>query len=122
VSSTGVTHFVLHARSAILGGGVSTRQNLAVPKLDYDRVSELARMFPNNTFTINGGIADSGQATRLLEQTPSNVRSCLIASNCLQIGWPGLDSDECGALQWGHGWSGSHSVPLELEPSLTTVL
>ncbi|KAG9291597.1 hypothetical protein G9A89_022016 [Geosiphon pyriformis] len=56
VSQTGVvTHFILHARKCLLKG-LNPTKNLSVPPLNYNRVYEIARNFPNLNFTINGGI------------------------------------------------------------------
>jgi len=50
------TRFVLHARKCILDGLMNARQNRSVPPLNYPRVYELCRMFPECDFWINGGI------------------------------------------------------------------
>ena len=52
----GVSHFVVHARRAVLGG-LSPHQNRVVPPLRYNLVHRLAADFPELRFSINGGIA-----------------------------------------------------------------
>ena len=52
---SGVRHFVVHARKAILGG-LSPADNRRVPPLMYHRVRQLAVDFPEVSFTINGGL------------------------------------------------------------------
>ena len=48
--------FYLHARKCVLDGLMNARQNRSVPPLNYPRVYELCRMFPDCNFWINGGI------------------------------------------------------------------
>lgn len=51
----GVTHFIIHARNAILGG-LSPAQNRSVPPLRHNDVYHLIDEFPYLNFSINGGI------------------------------------------------------------------
>lgn len=55
IAATGCSHFVVHARNAILGG-LSPKQNREIPPLKYDFVYKLKQDFPHLTFVINGGI------------------------------------------------------------------
>lgn len=55
VAKTGCTHFVVHARIAILQG-LSPKENREVPPLRYDDVYRLKRERPHLTIEINGGI------------------------------------------------------------------
>jgi tRNA-dihydrouridine synthase len=48
--------FYLHARKALLGGMLNPSQNRDVPPLNYPRVYEVCRVFPDCDFYINGGI------------------------------------------------------------------
>mmetsp|Transcript_25538 Transcript_25538/g.43599 ORF Transcript_25538/g.43599 Transcript_25538/m.43599 type:complete len:533 (+) Transcript_25538:139-1737(+) len=48
--------FYLHARKCVLNGLMNARQNRSVPPLNYPRVYDLCRMFPDCDFWINGGI------------------------------------------------------------------
>lgn len=50
-----VTHFIIHARNAILGG-LSPAQNRKIPPLRHDVVYQLVNDFPDLRFSINGGI------------------------------------------------------------------
>ena len=50
-----MTHFIVHARKAILGG-LSPAQNRSVPPLRHDFVYRLVKDFPDVDFTLNGGI------------------------------------------------------------------
>lgn len=57
--------FFIHARKAILGGLLNPAQNRSVPPLDYPRVYQLCRLFPDCDFYINGGIMDLKAAKEL---------------------------------------------------------
>jgi tRNA-dihydrouridine synthase A len=56
--------FYLHARKCLLGW--TTKQNRAVPPLNYPRVFELCQQFPDCDFYINGGIPDLQAAKDLI--------------------------------------------------------
>lgn len=47
--------FIVHARKAWLSG-LSPKENREVPPLDYERVYQLKRDYPNLTIAINGGV------------------------------------------------------------------
>ena len=51
----GAKTFILHARKAILSG-LSPKQNLNIPKLNYNMVYEIKKENPNLEIIINGGI------------------------------------------------------------------
>ncbi|GLP95684.1 tRNA-dihydrouridine(20/20a) synthase [Paraferrimonas sedimenticola] len=61
VSEAGVNLFTVHARKAWLQG-LSPKENREIPPLDYPRVYQLKRDFPELTISINGGITDFEQA------------------------------------------------------------
>lgn len=50
-----VSHFIVHARKAILGKKFTPADNRKIPPLKYDYVHKLVRDFPQLRFTINGG-------------------------------------------------------------------
>ncbi len=52
---TGCRKFYIHARKCILGG-LTPAENRKIPPLNYPRVYELCRNFPDCEFVINGGI------------------------------------------------------------------
>jgi tRNA-dihydrouridine synthase A len=58
---SGVEHFIVHARAAVLGG-LSTNANRIIPPLRYDEVHRLADDFPTLGFTLNGGVVGLVQA------------------------------------------------------------
>ncbi len=51
----GAKTFILHARKAMLSG-LSPKQNLNIPKLNYDMVYKIKKENPNLEVIINGGI------------------------------------------------------------------
>lgn len=55
VAATGCTHFIVHARIAILQG-LSPKENREVPPLRYEDVYRLKLERPHFTIEINGGI------------------------------------------------------------------
>jgi tRNA-dihydrouridine synthase A len=56
VRTSGSTVFIVHARKAWLEG-LSPKENREIPPLNYERVYELKRAFPELTIVVNGGIA-----------------------------------------------------------------
>lgn len=67
VSAAGCEHLIVHARKAWLQG-LSPKQNREIPPLDYDRVFQLKRDFPELFISINGGITTLDESKKLLEQ------------------------------------------------------
>ena len=55
VAEAGCNTFLVHARKAWLKG-LSPKQNREVPELNYERVYQLKKDFPNIEIVINGGI------------------------------------------------------------------
>ena len=51
----GTKTFILHARKAMLSG-LSPKQNLNIPKLNYKMVYEIKKANPDLEIIINGGI------------------------------------------------------------------
>lgn len=60
----GVTHFIVHARHAMLN--LNASRNRTVPPLRYEWVEQLLVDFPDITFTVNGGVCDEAHACELL--------------------------------------------------------
>ena len=57
IRETGCKTIILHARKAILKG-LTPKQNLSIPKLNYERVYEIKRENPDLEIIINGGITN----------------------------------------------------------------
>jgi tRNA-dihydrouridine synthase A len=66
-----VTHFIVHARIAILGKKFTPKDNRSIPPLKYDVVFNLLRDFPHLNFSMNGGVQSLEQVTELLTQHPT---------------------------------------------------
>ena len=56
LKEAGCKTFILHARKAILKG-LTPKQNLNIPKLNYDMVYKVKKTNPNLEIVINGGIS-----------------------------------------------------------------
>mgnify|MGYP003311956251 CR=1 FL=1 len=56
MKGVGCNTFILHARKAILTG-MSPKQNLNIPKLNYDMVYKVKKENPDLEIIINGGIS-----------------------------------------------------------------
>ena len=56
LKEAGCKTFILHARKAILNG-LSPKQNLNIPKLNYDMVYKIKKENPDLEIIINGGIS-----------------------------------------------------------------
>lgn len=62
----GCNVFIIHARKAWLSG-LSPKENREIPSLDYPRVYQLKKDFPELTIAINGGIKTLKEARLHLE-------------------------------------------------------
>jgi tRNA-dihydrouridine synthase A len=60
ISKAGCKAIILHARKAILKG-LSPRENLKIPKLNYDMVYKIKKENPDLEIIINGGITKSSE-------------------------------------------------------------
>ena len=67
ISNAGCKTIILHARKAILKG-LSPRENLKIPKLNYDMVYRIKKENPDLEIIINGGITKSGEIKNHLNQ------------------------------------------------------
>ena len=57
IREAGCKTIILHARKAILKG-LTPKQNLSIPKLNYERVYEIKKENPDLEIIINGGITN----------------------------------------------------------------
>lgn len=74
-------NFYLHARTCILNGLMSAKQNRNIPPLNFPRVYEVCRRFPDCHFWINGGIRTLDHAMaisfgRIEQEEPTRVDVC----------------------------------------------
>ncbi|QJC31496.1 tRNA dihydrouridine(20/20a) synthase DusA [Enterobacteriaceae endosymbiont of Donacia tomentosa] len=56
LSDSGCKRFIIHARKALLAPNINVKNNLIIPKLDYNLVYKIKKEFPNIKISINGGI------------------------------------------------------------------
>jgi len=63
---SGCDTFIIHARKAWLSG-LSPKENREIPPLDYPRVYQLKRDFPQLTLAINGGVKTLEEAKEHLQ-------------------------------------------------------
>ena len=66
ISSAGSKTIILHARKAILKG-LSPRENLKIPRLNYEMVNQIKRANQDLEIIINGGITNCEQIQSHLE-------------------------------------------------------
>ena len=66
IKEAGCKTIILHARKAILKG-LTPKQNLSIPKLNYERVYEIKKENPNLEVIINGGITNIEDIKKHLE-------------------------------------------------------
>jgi len=62
----GCETFIIHARKAWLSG-LSPKENREIPPLDYERVYQLKRDFPQLTLSLNGGVKSLAEAQTHLQ-------------------------------------------------------
>lgn len=65
VAQADCKHFIIHARKAWLSG-LSPKQNREVPPLDYGRVYQIKKDFPQVEISVNGGIKTFDEANEHL--------------------------------------------------------
>ena len=67
IKEAGCKTIILHARKAILKG-LTPKQNLSIPKLNYERVYEIKKENPDLEIIINGGITNTEDIKKHLEK------------------------------------------------------
>jgi tRNA-dihydrouridine synthase A len=65
VAQAGCSHFIVHARQAVLGG-LSPRENREVPPLRFEVVRRLKEEFPRLSIAVNGGLRTAAQGEAAL--------------------------------------------------------
>ena len=66
IKEAGCKKFILHARKAILKG-LSPKQNLNIPKLNYEMVYKIKKENPDLEIIINGGISTTNEIKKHLK-------------------------------------------------------
>lgn len=82
-------NFYLHARKCVLNGLMTARQNRSIPPLNFPRVYEVCRRFPDCNFWINGGIRTLDHAKaisfgRIEEEPTVDVVCHQVPCDCCQ--------------------------------------
>jgi len=87
-----VTHFIVHARKAILNMHLTPRQNRQIPPLIYDTVYRLKKDFPHLYITINGGITNYDDCIKHL--TEGNMDGVMVGRSVVgsPFYWNQIDS------------------------------
>eukprot|EP00826_Nyctotherus_ovalis_P058899 TRINITY_DN8145_c0_g1_i1.p1 TRINITY_DN8145_c0_g1~~TRINITY_DN8145_c0_g1_i1.p1 ORF type:complete len:309 (-),score=70.88 TRINITY_DN8145_c0_g1_i1:61-987(-) len=85
VSSSGVKHFIIHARKAFLDG-LNPKENRNVPLLKYDWVYELARTFPGLEFSLNGGLKSIEEMREVMGEE-KKLAGCMIGRVAYDNPW-----------------------------------
>ena len=80
LAATGCKTFIVHARKAWLKG-LSPKENREIPPLQYDKVVQLKRDFPELEIIINGGITTLEQCENLLDSVDGVMLGREIYSN-----------------------------------------
>ena len=79
MSNAGCKTIILHARRAILKG-LSPKENLNIPKLNYPMVNQIKQENPNLEIIINGGITECSE----IKEHLSNVDGAMIGRKVYQ--------------------------------------
>ena len=79
MSNAGCKTIILHARRAILKG-LSPKENLNIPKLNYPMVNQIKQENPNLEIIINGGITECSE----IKEHLSNVDGVMIGRKIYQ--------------------------------------
>ena len=89
VAQSGCQTFIVHARKAWLDG-LSPKENRDVPPLEYEKVYQLKRDFPQLEIVINGGIGEYRQ----IEENLSKVDGVMIGRKAYNdpYYWKDIDS------------------------------
>ena len=95
----GCKTFIIHARKAILKG-LTPKQNLNIPKLNYEMVYKIKKENPDMEIIINGGISSIDQIKNQaekngVEKTKSEAQTLVTAAVTLaQNEWDGLSDEQ----------------------------
>eukprot|EP00899_Mesostigma_viride_P028268 jgi/Mesvir1/8626/Mv13048-RA.1 len=92
---SGVRHFIIHARKAILGG-LNPHQNRTIPPLRHDIVYVLLQDFPHLQFTLNGMVAGCHEAQGILAR---GVHGVMLGRAAYNRPWDALA--DCDRLLYG---------------------
>ncbi|OGT33153.1 MAG: tRNA dihydrouridine(20/20a) synthase DusA [Gammaproteobacteria bacterium RIFCSPHIGHO2_02_FULL_39_13] len=80
IIESGCTVFIMHARKALLFG-LSPKENRDIPPLQYDRVYQLKKCFPQLEIIINGGIQTQDAIAEQVKQVDGVMLGRVVCSN-----------------------------------------
>ena len=114
IADAGCARAIVHARKAVLGG-LSPKENRAIPPLRYDIVRELKRTFSQLPIVVNGGFRDTREVLDALAWSDGVMlgREAYHRPFVLSGATPGVTSPECmsarrlRAAQCLSAWSAS---------------
>ena len=81
VSNAGVKVFHLHARIALLKKGINPKHNRSIPEINYERVYEVKKLYPETKIILNGEINDAKSAVKHLEYVDGVMLGRVICNN-----------------------------------------
>ena len=81
VSNSGVKVFHLHARIALLKKGINPKHNRSIPEINYERVYEVKKLYPETKIILNGEINDAKSAVKHLEYVDGVMLGRVICNN-----------------------------------------
>ena len=95
VSSSGVQHFIIHARKCILSGIFSAAENRRIPPLRWDWVLRLAKeqRLQHLKFSINGGVSSCDDVEKLRVCAGSSLSGVMIGRAVYKDPWMVSDFD-----------------------------
>ena len=107
VSEVGkVTHFIIHARIAVLGKRFSPKDNRTIPPLKYDVVYQLIRDFPHLCFSLNGGVDNMELVSELLQREGGGLHGVMVGRAVVNnpYAWSTVDSTLYGIKDPGKNY------------------
>ena len=81
VSNVGVKVFHLHARIALLKKGINPKHNRSIPEINYERVYEVKKLYPETKIILNGEINDAKSAVKHLEYVDGVMLGRVVCNN-----------------------------------------
>ena len=81
VSNAGVKVFHLHARIALLKKGINPKHNRSIPEINYERVYEVKKLYPETKIILNGEINDAKSAVKHLEYVDGVMLGRVVCNN-----------------------------------------
>lgn len=84
--------FYIHARYALLNG-INPKQNRSVPKIDYETVRSLSKIFPDCDFVLNGEINTAAKIRSFLQD--DHFSGVMVGRSAYQNPWIFTEINQC---------------------------